>query len=74
MSNSNAEITDGVIKLILSFLSDYHKYFGKIFVYDGVVSFISLNLNTMIQDYLEIARKETREIQSMVKIIKEEDE
>ena len=38
LSKVISEVTDGLAKLILMFLADYHKYFGKIFVYDGTVS------------------------------------
>ncbi len=31
MSQRINEITNDVVKLILQYLSDYHKYFGKVF-------------------------------------------
>lgn len=37
MSNNISQLTDDVVKLILQFIADYHKYYGKIFVYDGTV-------------------------------------
>ena len=38
--NYNINIaSEELVKLILSFLCDYHKYFGKVFNYEGTVSF-----------------------------------
>jgi hypothetical protein len=38
MSNDITEMTDTLVNLILGFLADYNKYYGKQFIYDGTVS------------------------------------
>jgi hypothetical protein len=48
------------VKLILTFLADYNKYFGKRFIYDET-------------DYLEVSRREAREIESILALIRGND-
>jgi len=49
------------VKLILSFVADYHKYFGKVFNYEGT-------------DYVEVARRESREICEAIELIRLEED
>ena len=70
MSNNISQLTDDVVKLILQFIADYHKYYGKIFVYDGTVYSDSL----FNQDYLEVSRREAREIATIVDVIQREED
>lgn len=49
------------MKLILSFVADYHKYFGKVFNYEGT-------------DYVEVARRESREICEAIELIRLEED
>lgn len=49
-------LTDQIAKDILSFLSDYRKYFGATFIFDG-------------EDYIEVSRRETRDIEYVIGVI-----
>lgn len=49
-------LTEQLAKEILSFLSDYRKYFGATFIYEG-------------EDYIEVSRRETRDIEYVISVI-----
>ena len=38
-SNNLNQMTDEIVNLILEYLCDYNKYFGKMFIYEGAVRF-----------------------------------
>eukprot|EP00347_Sterkiella_histriomuscorum_P004151 403361559 len=57
MNQRIQDSTNETKKLILQFLSENHKYFGKVFCYDGT-------------DYLEVARREAREINDVINLIR----
>jgi len=61
MSDSLQQATDSVVKQILHFLSQYQKYFGRVFVFDDT-------------DYLQVARREAHEIKQVVSFIRQDDE
>eukprot|EP00347_Sterkiella_histriomuscorum_P015537 403356656 len=52
-------LSEELVKLILSFLCDYNKYFGKVFQYDGT-------------NYLEVAKREAKEIAEVLLLIRGE--
>jgi hypothetical protein len=49
-------LTHSIAKEILSFLSDYRKYFGKVFIFEG-------------EDYIEVSRRETADIEYVIGVI-----